>query len=357
MKTKILSLICLWLTICLSPTLAQSGDTTKISMGKKKIIIIDDNEKIEAQKENLRQAILEFKQEIVAIEDSISKIEARKNTTDSPEKKAKYDEEIADYKKQIQAMDKGIADIEGQIAEMENTKKPEKSRANHFWSDEFWDWDLYKNTTNKFVGHWNGFDIGLNNFVNSDFEMKMPENADFMEVNASSWAFNLNFLEYNIELFNNQTGLVTGAGLEWNNYNFKNSIKLVENENGVIEGLTTDYNYDKNKLHTGFFTVPLLIEFQSANSEYSKRFHFAVGVIGGVKIGSKTVQKYKVDGDNKKTKIKNDYQLNAFRYAATVRMGYGKLRLFASYNIVPLFEDEKGPELYPFTVGLTLINF
>jgi hypothetical protein len=33
------------------------------------------------------------------------------------------------------------------------------------------------------------------------------------------------------------------------------------------------------------------------------------------------------------------------------------LNLFAEYSLTPLFNDDKGPELTPLTVGLTLIGF
>ena len=43
--------------------------------------------------------------------------------------------------------------------------------------------------------------------------------------------------------------------------------------------------------------------------------------------------------------------------SATVRGGVGWFNLFATYSLTPLFESGRGPELYPFTVGVTLLGF
>jgi hypothetical protein len=39
------------------------------------------------------------------------------------------------------------------------------------------------------------------------------------------------------------------------------------------------------------------------------------------------------------------------------RAGYRWINVFATYEITPLFKDEKGPVLTPFTVGFTLLQF
>ena len=85
------------------------------------------------------------------------------------------------------------------------------------------------------------------------------------------------------------------------------------------------------------------------------RIFFSTGVIGGVKIGSSTKVQY--EGTEKgKDKTRNDFNLSQFRYGLTARIGYGGFRVFANYYPTPLFEEGKGPELYPFTVGLILLK-
>jgi hypothetical protein len=83
-------------------------------------------------------------------------------------------------------------------------------------------------------------------------------------------------------------------------------------------------------------------------------FHLSAGVVGGLRIGTHTKTVY---NGNNKNKEREAFYLNSFRGDALVTIGWGKLNLYASYSLVPLFKDGKGPELYPFNVGLQLLNF
>jgi hypothetical protein len=66
------------------------------------------------------------------------------------------------------------------------------------------------------------------------------------------------------------------------------------------------------------------------------------------------------DGETKKFKNKQDFNLNPFRYGATLRIGAGNFGVFGYYSLTPIFRDKEGPnqaELTNFTVGLTLAGF
>jgi hypothetical protein len=112
--------------------------------------------------------------------------------------------------------------------------------------------------------------------------------------------------------------------------------------------------FDKNKLRTTYIKVPVMLEFNT--SEDPKRsFHIAAGVIGGVRIGSITKQEYKVDDAKHKNRVKDDFNFSPITLDAAFRIGYGNLTLFANYGLTPLFEKDKGPEVYPVTVGLAIL--
>lgn len=223
-----------------------------------------------------------------------------------------------------------------------------------------WDPDQDKFFMEKephFRGHWAGFEMGINGFANDDYT---GYSYDFMELDmAKSIAVNLNFLQYDISLQKerNTIGLVTGLGLEWNNYRFDNDITL-QKVNGVIQPLDLSVAYPgrnikKTKLTTLYLTVPLLMEFQIPVKYKKRRVHMSAGVVGGLRLGSHT--KIKHGGD--KDKDHDDFKLKTLRYAAHARIGYRSLNFFATYGLTELFESGKGPELTPFTVGITLVSF
>lgn len=218
---------------------------------------------------------------------------------------------------------------------------------------------------NRFRGHWASVELGFTNLVTSDFSLEYPEEMAFMEMNTGkSWAFNINFLQYSLGFGTDKVGLVTGLGWEMQNYRFDNPLSIME-ENGFI---VADSSYmldpdigsvEKSKIHTSYLTLPLLLEFQIPTGRRDHRVHISGGVIGGVKLWSTTKVIYKDQGGNKeKNKEKgNDYNLSPLRYGLTARIGYRALNVFVNYNLTPFFEKNKGPELYPFTIGLTLVFF
>ncbi len=210
--------------------------------------------------------------------------------------------------------------------------------------------------SSKFKGHFSGVDIGINNYFTSDFSTSLPANEEYLNLNTGkSWGLNVNFIQQSIGLVKNNIGLVTGLGLEFNNYRFDNRQMVLSGDSTVLYAHTDTQNrYEKNKLVTTYLTVPLLMEFQIHVGERNKPIYFSLGATGSVKIGSHL--KLKTDGGNK-TKKRDDFNLSPLRYGLSARVGYGALNFFANYSLQPMFEKDKGPELYPFTIGITLLYF
>ena len=116
-------------------------------------------------------------------------------------------------------------------------------------------------------------------------------------------------------------------------------------------------DYKKNCLKASYVTVPLLLEFNS-NKKNSKSFHLAAGLVGAYNLSSKVKQVYELNNHNYKSKVRDDYNLSPFKLSATVRAGYGKVNFFATYALTPFFKEKAvAPELYAFTVGVTLVHF
>jgi hypothetical protein len=208
------------------------------------------------------------------------------------------------------------------------------------------------NSVKRMNGTWGGLEIGLTNFVNSDFKMTLPEAGRFMDLKvANSLEFNINFAEKTLGLIRNYVGIVTGLGLQYQNYRFVDDFSLIKTENGIVAEPVAMELY-KNRLSIWHLNLPLLVEFQIPVYGEKKRIKLSAGVIGGLRIGSRQVQKYMVNDEKQKVKIRDDFYLRDFNYGFTARLGYGNVALFASYYPQTLFENCKGPEIYPVTLGL-----
>jgi len=205
----------------------------------------------------------------------------------------------------------------------------------------------------RFKGHWAAVEMGVNSFANVDYKTFTP---NFMDLNQNkSFEVGINFLRYSIGLQKEKRniGLVTGLGLTYNDYRFSNAYTIL-NDNGIVKPVVLDKNgLSKSKLSTSYLTVPLMLEFQIPVNGHDKRLYFSGGLIGGLKVGSHT--KVKVSGD--KSKNHDDFNINPFRYGTTARLGYKGINLFGTYYFSTFFKDSRGPEMFPFTIGIGLMNW
>lgn len=205
----------------------------------------------------------------------------------------------------------------------------------------------------RFTPHWSGVEFGLNSYLTSDFSFTLPAQDNFMDLNTGkSYNFNINFAQLGIGV-TRHLGLVTGVGFEFNSYFFDGNNNIMKDNDGVIveyDATLDGITLEKSKFTTTYFVVPVLIEAQIPVSR-GNTLNIAGGIIGGAKLGSKTKLVF-FDGGKEKVKEKDDYSLNVFRYGPTVRLGYESFQLYATYYMNGLFQENKGPELYPLQVGV-----
>lgn len=218
----------------------------------------------------------------------------------------------------------------------------------NFWEDEF-------------KGHWAGIELGLNSFANPDYSSYPAEQNKFLQNTALlSNTLNLNLLQYSMGLQQTRStiGLVTGIGISFQAYRIDDNTSIVLDENQKVQ---PKYIYlsstQKSKFAMVNLEVPLLVEFQVPIRNYANRLYFSTGVIGSRRLESHTKIKYENARKNEKLKSPCNYSVRDYKVAATIRVGYRLVNLFASYDLVTLFDDKKGPVLYPYTVGIRLISF
>ena len=383
------TIICLLTFIWGLSAYAQDNDTTKIKLGDTKIIIIekDADKDLKTKKEKLEKGKAEFekmqnekqaqldeqkkeieqmKLELQAQQDEMEKQKLEQNLQ-------KNEQNLKDLEKEVEALKRGVEDIDKELdskngddfgwkdSENHHFDKDHKNKYNWDFNDE-WpsDWDHLSpfGKNKKFRGHWAGFELGLNNYVNKDFSTSLkPDDRNF-ELNASgSWVFALNFLQFNIP-FGRNLGLVTGMGSVWNNYHYRNNVNVYEDVNGVmVAEPELEKWYNKNTMNTWNFDVPLLFEFQIPVAHKKPGIFVSFGVVGSAKVLSWGKQHYNMDGNRYEINERSDYLINALRYGFTARVGFKYLKLFANYDAVPLFQKDRGPEIYPVSVGITLLSF
>jgi flagellar hook assembly protein FlgD len=207
--------------------------------------------------------------------------------------------------------------------------------------------------------HWRGVTAGVNGYTNRVGALPMTQANNFMELDYSrSFNFQFNPIERQFNIVKNYFKIITGFGIDHHLYSFVNATQL-NADTGYTTGnidTTGQFVYHKNRLRTTYLQVPLMLEFNTSNNP-KKTFHLAFGVVGQYLIGSKTKQVLTEKKDRYEKTRKDNYNLNPFGAKGYVGIGYRGFTVFGEYNLTPLFQSKRGPELNPFTIGIRVINF
>ena len=193
-------------------------------------------------------------------------------------------------------------------------------------------------------------DIGFSSYLH-DNSINLPTSLDQYEL-LYDGSLNLNFhvVRHRIPIIKSHASIEYGLSFAFMNYKFANDFKIIPDQLAFqVEDDGTAYK--KNKLKTTFLEVPVLFTLTPGRR---KGVYLSGGWYGGILINSK--QKLKTES-GEKTKIKDDFNLNKFRYGIVGRLGVGPIAFYAQYSLNNLFKDNQGPELRPFNIGVTLLNF
>ena len=205
-------------------------------------------------------------------------------------------------------------------------------------------------------GHWAGFGINTNGFLNADGKIATGDAAGFLELDhARSIGFNFNLVEKRFPIFREYVGLTTGLGIQWNRFALKNNVDVMVSADSTYGVENTTVDYKKNVLRSTYLQIPLLLEI-TTNKDNDKAWHISAGVVGGIRIGSSLKTKWEDAGKTNKDRVKSNYNLNPFEAHATAIVGYGDISLYVNYGLTQVFEKDKGPNYAPVSAGI-LVNF
>ncbi len=367
------------LSILMSINLMAQVDTTEIDVSDNNITVTneesnDSEEVSNADIENLKKEIKSEEEKLKIYKDELDTLkEELKNTSDREKKEEiernilRSNQSIIESNEKIIALETAVKGMEkGKLSFKDDFKKGfkkgfgvKKFNGHHKHIHYSHPFNWYNKMKKRYNGHWAGIEFGFTNFMNNSMETLSDDELDFMKLNSEkSWSIKLNLLEFNIPFISKRLGLTTGMGFEFNTWSLYNNVDIYEDENNImVDSLVdkADKDFKRNRLNATYLTIPLILEFQLPTRRH--KFYIGAGIEGSVRLWSQKSQKYFINNVKYRDRVSDDFQITPFRYSATVRIGYGPIGLFANYSLEPLFRSGHGPELYPFTVGLRLINF
>jgi hypothetical protein len=152
-----------------------------------------------------------------------------------------------------------------------------------------------------------------------------------------------------------------GLGVSTSNIFFKGeNIDLKTSSSSLpFTPVDSTNHFKKYKLATGFIEIPIEFRYMSKPLVPDKSFKIAIGAKIGTLVNAHTKGKTFEDKNNNTLisytqKENNKRLITGTRFMGTVRIGYGILSLFGSYQLNNILKDGAGPAMQLYQVGLTI---
>jgi len=156
---------------------------------------------------------------------------------------------------------------------------------------------------------------------------------------------------------NSHFSIAYGLGFSFHNMYSASFLKYDSLWNSNFVEIDKDIKYKKNKHTFAYLNTPVELRYRAKGKnsfKVSLGFNFGVLLqehhkyIGDDFMIDKTKHTIKL----KEYKHKN---IEFYRYSVSARVGYKWFNIFGDYALNSIFKDGKGPNMYPISVGISLI--
>lgn len=198
------------------------------------------------------------------------------------------------------------------------------------------------------------FDLGLNALTNKSGSARFPQQPELRTLGSRYVNLGINYKQ-RLGSKRSPLYLVGGPEFAFNNYMLEGNNKWV-NQNGLtsVVAETTGRQYQKTKLATSTFTIPLMLQLRLRDEHHRRTLTLGAGGFVGYRLASWTKLKYFEEGTTYKDKDSGSYNLNDWQYGLQGVVGFKSLTFFAKYNLNELFRAGQGPQAQTLSFGLRL---
>lgn len=164
------------------------------------------------------------------------------------------------------------------------------------------------------------------------------------------------YLCYDFPISKSNFSFAAGIGIGTSNIYFKNQVVALADTTPAIQFRPeTTPAYKKFKLNTAYVEAPFELRFFANKDNRNVGFKAALGLRVGALISSHTKGKYTYNNKPIIDKVVTKRYIETWRYAATLRLGYGNFSVYGAYSISNLFRTNSGPEnIRPIQIGVAL---
>lgn len=195
-----------------------------------------------------------------------------------------------------------------------------------------------------FDKHVAGIYVGYSQFADG---VNFSKADDVDLVASKSWEWGINLFEGAIRL-SRDWGLTSGLGFGYNSFRLDGNYGFEERE-----GVTNIYpspdgiDYRRSRLRYYHLRLPLSFEWQKKINHKGPLF-FSLGA----EIETRFWVRSKAIIDDDKQTLSKDLNVRPLGINLLAQAGYSDWGFYCRYATASLFEKNKGPELYPFSLGI-----
>lgn len=186
------------------------------------------------------------------------------------------------------------------------------------------------------------FEIGTNAFVNTDYSMYSPEDANaLMFSSTKSINYSFNVCTLNVPLTQSRSfvfSMAFGFTLEDYAFNSNHTFKSID---GMMRPVALEGNIKKSKFSTAYFHIPMMLDWNIKHN-----FFIAAGVNLDILMATSTRYKFP------RTTVQEKVTVNPIQVGATARIGWKRLYGYVNYSFVDLFREGTGPKGKRLSAGM-----
>ncbi|MCK8492132.1 PorT family protein [Spirosoma sp. RP8] len=213
--------------------------------------------------------------------------------------------------------------------------------------------DYKRSSVRRGINSWSrsiDFQIGLNTFISQSTLAAYPSDVYSLKPIGSRY-FAVAFSQRPTFINGKRAKLSLYYALEgsWNNYMFDNNVVATKGPS-QLEFVQYPEQLKKSKLTTFALQLPVVPRISFYNSSGRKVFHLGLGGFIGYRLDSYT--KIKRLNNDKEHEHANFY-LNNFRYGLVGHIGIVRTSLFVKYDLNPVFQEGKGPDVRTLSFGIS----
>ncbi len=193
------------------------------------------------------------------------------------------------------------------------------------------------------------FNIGLD--VYNNFWINLPDDMSQKGLNLGYSVYGM----YNHQLKKSKYSVAFGGGITSFSLASNSIVRDANADVIVFDNISEGIDYDRSKITFTYLDIPVEFRYKSTNE-----FRMAFGFKFGFRLDNHST--YKGDnldggGDYVTIKQKDIQNTEKIFVTSTLRVGYKWINLNFNYSLSRVFQLERGPEMRPFSVGITFMPF